>query len=135
MAFGILRGPAGAGKSQELEPGILRADVTALWAAVTGAQRGADGRYPVRADDDQGLEIARYLKATLISFAAKRGLSGVATTSDSSPEAVERLREQGATGPVRTVDPGESVVRRRLAGPDGQLSGACESAVQRWYGE
>ena len=135
MALEILRGPAGSGKSQlilEEEPEIL-ADVTALWAAIGGYQRDANGLYPERRGDDAALEAARYLKAALVGFAARRGLSGIVTTSDSSPEAVERLREQGATAGVRTIDPGEAVVRRRLAGPDGQLSGACEQAVQRWY--
>lgn len=134
MAFGILRGPAGAGKSQAIEPGILRADVTALWAALTGAVRGPDGRYPVREDGDPALRLALYLKAAAVAYAAREGLNGWATTSSSSPEAVERLREQGARGPVQTVDPGEDVVQRRLAEPNGELSPACEQAVRRWYG-
>ena len=131
MALGILRGPAGAGKSQELEPGILRADLTALWAALFGYERGSDGRYPVRSADEAAL--ASYLKAALVRYAAREGLTGWVTTSDSSAEAVERLREQGATGPVRTVDPGEEVVRERLAGPDGQVSDDCNRAIDRWY--
>ena len=135
MALSVLRGPAGSGKSQiirDLQPEIL-ADVTALWAAIKGVERDSNGLYPERRGDDPALEAARYLKAALVGFAARQGLSGIVTTSSSSPEAVERLREQGATAGVRTVDPGEAVVRRRLAGPDGQLSGACEQAVQRWY--
>ena len=135
MALTILRGPVGSGKSQlirEEKPEIL-ADVTALWAAISGAERDADGLFPERRGDDPALEAARYMKAALVGFAARRGLRGIVTTSDSSPEAVERLREQGATAGVRTVDPGEAVVRRRLAAPDGQLSPACEQAVGRWY--
>lgn len=131
MALGILRGPAGAGKSQELEPGELRADLTALWAALFGRERGPDGRYPERSESEA--QVAAYVQAAVVAFAARQGLTGWATTSDSSPEAVERLRERGATGPVRTVDPGEAVVRRRLAGDEGQLSPQCEAAVRRWY--
>ena len=132
MALSILRGPAGAGKSQELRPGTLRADLTALWAALYGYERGADGRYPERTATEAAL--AAYLKAAVVRYASRDGLAGVVTTSSSSPEAVERLREAGATAGVRTVDPGEDVVRRRLAGPDGTLSAACEIAVSRWYG-
>ena len=134
MALGILRGPAGAGKSQELRPGEIRADITAIWAALMGYERDADGRYPVRADDDPALGMAHYLKATAIAYAAREGIAGWTTTSDSSPEALERLREQGATGEIRTIDPGEPEVRRRLAGPGGIVSGDCEQAIQRWFG-
>ena len=131
MPLGILRGPAGGGKSQELSPGELRADLTAIWVALYGYERGPDGRYPERSDDEAA--VASYIKAAVVAFAARRGLTGWATTSSASPEAVERLREQGATGPVRTVDPGEETVRRRLAGPDGTVSPACEQAIARWY--
>ena len=138
MPIGILRGPAGAGKSQwfdeNAEPGDLWLDITAIWAAVRGLERGPDGRYPVRLDDDQGLRMAAYLKATGIAFAEREGLDGWATTSSSAPEAVERIREQGATGRVQTIDPGEAVVRRRLADPDtGELDPQCDSAQLRWY--
>ncbi len=133
MALGILRGPAGGGKSQTLRPGALRADVTALWAALLGLERGPNGKYPERPDADPVLGLATYLKAAAVAYAAREGLTGWVTTSDSRPEAVERLRARGATGEVQTVDPGEDVVRRRLANADGQLSPACEQAVKRWY--
>ena len=72
----------------------------------------------------------------------RNGLNGWATTSNSSPVAVERLRERivsgggaGAVGRVVTVDPGESVARSRLADPDtGEVSDECNRAVRRWYG-
>ena len=134
MALKILRGPAGAGKSQEIPPGTVRADLTAIWAAVTGAERDADGRYPIREDGDPALALAAYLKLTIVRYAKREGLNGVVTTSSSSPEAVERLREAGATAGVETVDPGEAVVRRRLADRrTGRLHAACERAVSRWY--
>lgn len=133
MALRILRGPAGAGKSQEIEPGTLRADLTALWVALFGYERGPDGKYPERTAEEAA--VASYLKAAVVRHAAREGLPGVVTTSDSSPEAVERLREQGATAGVQTVDPGIDEVRRRLADPTtGRLSAACEEAIRRWYG-
>ena len=96
MALSILRGPAGAGKSQELRPGTLRADLTALWAALYGYERGADGRYPERTATEAAL--AAYLKAAVVRYASRDGLAGVVTTSSSSPEgcrAAERGRRNG----------------------------------------
>ena len=34
---------------------------------------------------------------------------------------------------VRTIDPGEDVVRARLADDDGNLSAECARAIGRWY--
>ena len=106
MPIGILRGPAGAGKSQwfeaNSEPGDLWLDITAIWAAVRGLERGPDGRYPVRLDDDQGLRMAAYLKATGIAFAEREGLDGWATTSSSAPEG--RGADSGAGGNGRGAD-------------------------------
>ena len=57
----LIEGPAGGGKSQ-LAADLLAAgeitvlaDLTALWAALSGAVRGADGRYPIRLADDPAL--------------------------------------------------------------------------------
>ena len=138
MALSILRGPAGGGKSQviaaRLRPGEVVIDFTAIWAAVTGAVRGPDGKFPIREDNDPRLALAEYLRMTAIRQASERELTGYVTTSDSRAEAVERLQAAGATGPVETVDPGESVVRARLADAvTGQLSAQCELAVGRWY--
>ena len=135
MALGILRGPAGAGKSQEIEPGTLRVDLTAIWVALTGAERDADGRYPVRGDGDPALDLARYLKAAAVRQAARMGLQGVVTTSSSAPEAVERLREQGATGPVRSIHGAAEVSVDRLSDADGNLSDECRQALERWFTE
>ena len=133
----IVRGPAAGGKSQfvrrALETGEVLADVTGLDVALRGVVRDAAGRFPVRLDDDV-LAVTHYVKAALVRAAYEADVSGYATTSDSSPAAVERLRDRGALGGVRTIDPGESVVRARLAGPDGVVSAACELAIGRWYG-
>ena len=60
MALSILRGPAGSGKSQEMrERGdTLIVDLTALWAALRGFERGEDGTYPIREDGDPALPLA-----------------------------------------------------------------------------
>ena len=98
MPIGIIRGPAGAGKSQwfeaNREPGDLIIDVSGHMgrASRPGTRRTITGRYPVRLATDPGLRMALYLKSTAIRFAAENGISGWATTSNSSPVAVERLR-------------------------------------------
>lgn len=135
MALSILRGPAGAGKSQETKGTPLVIDLTALWAALRQFERDEDGKFPVRTSDDPVLGLAVYLKATAVRYASREGMDGVVTTSSSAPEAVERLREQGATGPVKTINPGIESARRRLAGPDGKVSPECEKALARWFSE
>lgn len=136
MPLTIVRGPAGGGKSQVVakrqQPGQVVVDLTRLHVALSGAERGPDGRYPVRTDGDPVLDLAIYVKAAATREAARRGMDGYVTTSNSEPEAVERLREQGVTGPVETVDPGEEVARRRLS-VRGRLSAECSRALRRWY--
>ena len=72
----LIQGPAGGAKSQVaaemLEAGEVQvlADTTALWAALSGVQRGPDGKYPVRQDDDPALAVALYVQAV----AVRRGL-------------------------------------------------------------
>lgn len=138
MALTILRGPAGSGKSQHIAeadpaPQVI-ADYTRLWAAITGAERGPDGRYPERRDDDPTLALVASVQAHVVRVAQREGLRGYVTTSDSRPEAVERLRELGATAGVETLDPGEEVVRNRLRDRrTGRLSRSCDKAVRRWY--
>ena len=139
MAVGIIRGPAGAGKSQwyeeNAEPGDLFLDVTAIWAALRSLERDSTGRYPVRLGNDPALQVALYLRAVAVRYAAENGIDAWATTSNSSAEAVERLRERGATGRVITIDPGREVAAARLADPDtGEVSGECDRALRRWYG-
>ena len=140
----LLEGPAGSGKSQVardlLEAGEVQAlaDVTALWAALSGAQRDLEkGRYPERADDDPALGLARYVQAAAVRQGLREGLDVAATTS--RRDQVDRWREvahgEGASLIVRTVDPGRDVVAARLADPvTGVLSDACGSALGRWYG-
>lgn len=138
----LIQGPAAGGKSA-LAAALLAsgeaqilADITALWAALSGATRGADGRYPVRLDDDPALALAQYLQQVAVRQALENGNDVVVTTSRAGQ--VERWREvadDAATAlEVRTVDPGLEVVSKRLADAAGRLSGACAQAIGRWYG-
>ena len=137
----VIRGPAGANKNawvRDNHPGDLIADATLLWAAITQTPRGPDGKYPDRTLDGP-TRAALYLKSTLILFAAREGLDLWATTSNSAPEAVERVRERvldagGEFGRVVTRDPGPEAVLERLRREDGSVSEECEKAIRRWYG-
>ena len=137
MALVIVRGPAGAGKSgyveRERQPGELLADFTAIYAALSGVTRGPDGKYPVRQDGDPLVPLVAAVKAYIVREAAARELRGYVTTSDSSAGELARLRELGAQPEPITLDPGEQVVRARLADDDGQLHPQCEAALSRWY--
>ena len=89
MPIATVRGPAGGGKSQwireRLGPSDVLLDFTALWAAVTAAERDATGKYPVREDGDPRLALVEWLRIAAIREAARRGFDGYATTSDKSP--------------------------------------------------
>lgn len=139
----LVEGPAGGGKSQHaremLEAGEAQvlADVTSLWAAIGGHERGPDGRYPVRSDDDPALALARYVQAAVVREGLREGQDVVVTTSRRDQQ--DRWSEVAAAAAtslsVRTIDPGRSVVEARLADPQtGILSADCESAIARWYG-
>lgn len=141
MTLTLLQGPAGSGKSQLLAA-LLAAtdnqiglDITALWAAMSGATRGPDGRYSERSDDDPALAGAFYTQHVTTRWALSEGVDVAVTTSRPGQE--ERWRrlaeEAGVPFQVRTVDPGREVVEARLAGPDGELSEACRRAIDRWY--
>ena len=137
----LLSGPAGAGKSQiarKLLAGAtaptVAADFQALVVALTLAERGADGLYPIR--PNWILPMAEYLRRATISTARQRGLGIVATNSDGDPERRRvLLNELGEGAREQVVDPGRDVVRARLADPfDGALSRECDAAIGRWYG-
>ena len=114
----------------------LLADVTALWAALTGAVRGPDGKYPIRLPDDPGLRAALYLQATAAHHGLREGLDVGVTTSQRGQEARWGQVAAAESAPlhIRTVDPGEAVVRARLAdAATGVLSPSCDLALSRWY--
>ncbi len=128
-------GPAGAGKSQHVDrerrPGDVVIDYTLLWAALTMARRGPDGRYPERGDDDPSLPLVSAVKAFALSEAVRRELGGFVTSSARSD--IARLETR--TGrPATIIDPGRAVVAARLTDPEtGILSAACSTALGRWY--
>ena len=159
----LVEGPAGGGKSavvrdmQEAGEVQVAADVTALWAALSGAQRDPEtGRYPVRSDDDPALHAARVAQTAVAGFAVREGYDVAVTTSRRGQEARWRGMAEEARVPfrVRTVDPGMENVIARLQiigepGVDdtevliedvngrvrarGKLSGPCRKAANRWY--
>ena len=138
----LLQGPAGSGKSQVaadmLEAGEvdILADTTMLWAAFSGARRGADGRYPERAESDPSLAAALYAQTVVARFGLEQGHRVAVTTSRRGTEArwAEVARAAGVQFNTRTVDPGRDIVVARLSDPEtGVLSGPCAQAIDRWY--
>ena len=137
-----LAGPAGAGKSGRSRRMLaggeadLLVDFTALWAALGGHERDADGRYPVREDSDPLLPLAHPVRAFVVAEALRRGFRTLRTSSSSTDADADRAtaKRHGAAYREITVDPGESVIRARLADPEtGELSPQCSTAVRRWY--
>lgn len=141
----LFEGPPGSGKSQRVREAIqdneidVASDFTSLWAAVRQVQRGPDGKYPIRKDDDPALTegYLSALQTAAVTLALRRGMR-VAVTSGTSGTAekwAERAGVQGASFAVRTYDPGETVVKARLADESGELPEECQQAVRRWYGK
>ena len=141
MAGILLSGPAGAAKSA-LARRLLRedsalaaiADFQSVYAALSGDLRGPDGRYPLR--DDRLLPLAEYTRRAIITGAVARDINVIATNSDGDPDRrVFLLNQLGEGATERVVDPGRAVVAARLSDPEtGELSGACDAAIGRWYG-
>ena len=138
MPIQPLAGPAGSGKSQIIEnerrPGDVVIDFTLLHAALTGAVRGPDGRYPVREDDDPALGLVSAVQAFALSEAVKRELDGYVTTA--SREHVERLeRVTGQRARVVDVKPGPLLARLTEVDDGGEdyIDGQCVAAARRWW--
>ena len=144
----LLRGPAGSGKSQKARAMLadgedqVLADFTALYAAVTAAERDpSTGKYPERVTGDPLLPLASYIKATIARAGLRRDFRVLVTTSDSSEDEIEKWSDlasgEGARFSTVTVDPGEDVVRARLMTDPNTgeaLSAECQKALRRWYG-
>ena len=139
----LVEGPAGSGKSQEVARMLragevdIQADLTAQWVALRAVERGPHGRYPVRPASDPTITtgLAAYLRAVAVREGLRSGLN-VAVTSGTPNTAVKWSRvaeEAGAPFRVTTIDPGEAVVRERLANDDGSMDDECEMAISRWY--
>lgn len=144
MALTLLQGPAGSGKSQLVQSMIadgaadVQADVTALWAALTGAERDEHGKFPIRRADDPALPLARITKAVVVRQGIRQGLR-VVVTAGVPGQAPRWQNVADAEGEdefsVLTEDPGRETVERRLEDPEtGELSPECRRAVSRWYG-
>ena len=135
MSIVPIVGPAGAGKSQyiaaTIRPGWIILDFTSLYVAVAGVQRGADGKYPERVTGNPLLPFVAGLKTMALRMAVERELSGFVTSSAlADVEILEAITGETA----KVIDPGEDVVRARLADPlTGELSPECSAAVNRWY--
>ncbi len=141
MASILLSGPAGAAKSAlarrllaESPELAAIADFQAVYAAITGDLRGPDGRYPLR--DERLLPLTEYIRRAIITGAANRDISVIATNSDGDPARRQFLLQQlGLGARERIVDPGRAIVAARLSDPEtGDLSSECDSAISRWYG-
>ena len=137
----LLSGPAGAAKSALARrlladrPDLrVAVDFQAIVAALLLLERDRDGRYPDR--PDWILPLAEYVRRAAITGAVQRDLGLIATNSDGDQDRRQFLLAklgEGATEQI--VDPGEEIVRARLADPmDGALSPECDGAIRRWYG-
>ena len=138
----LIEGPAGSNKSGETARMLaageadIAADYTQIWAGLRGIEREPDGRYPTRQDSDPAVRsgLVTYLRAVAVRQGLRLGLR-VIVTSGTPKTAVKWstvAREEGALLSLKTIDPGEATVRRRLA-VDGVLDPQCEQAIGRWY--
>ena len=137
----LISGPAGANKSaiarerrQAAVGPVVIADFQSIYAALAGDRRGPDGAYPLR--DERLLPTVEYVRRAVISAARAREIEVIATNSDGDPERrAFLLAELGEGSEEMVVDPGEEIVRARLADSrSGRLSQACGAAIGRWYG-
>ncbi len=136
---------------------IVLLDFQALYIALTGVKRDSNNRYPLR--DPALLPTVEYMRQAGITQARERGIDMVVTNSDgdhgrrayllgrmtdTAPESIlrnagEEVIESGFASLVAgvreiIVDPGEAVVRARLANKSGQLEPECVKAIGRFYG-
>ena len=141
MAGILVSGPAGGAKSAlarqllQEHPGLaVAADFQAIVAALLLLERGPDGRYPKRPREI--LPLAEYVRRAILTATREREIFVIATNSDGDPIRRRLLLDllgDGAT--ERVVDPGEEIIRARLADPvTGELEEECEQASARWYG-
>lgn len=130
----LIQGPAGGGKSRIAReivrrPNTVMADITQLWAAVGAYERP----YPIRQDDDPALAVALYIQVTIARFALREGHDVVVTSARHQVDRWQAIADEyDSPLHVQTVDPGEDIVRSRLA-VNGVLSPECERAIGRWY--
>ena len=139
----LLSGPAGAGKSRRARllllslglTGIL-VDFQSIYASLLGIERGPNGRYPPRLlQDSYALPLVERMRLAIIAFIIQQELTPIVTNSDGNKQRRQFLLSRMGGGATEVVvDPGISVVRQRLAEPDGTITDQCEEAINRWYG-
>ena len=135
----LLSGPAGGAKSQvaiELIKNATGPTITAdfqnLVVAMLALQRGPDGRYPIR--PEWILPLTEYVRTAMLVGAVNRDIDVVYTNSDGDPARRDKLLARLGSGATEQIlDPGEEVVRSRLANSNGKLSRECGKAIGRWY--
>ena len=108
-------------------------DFQSIYVALSGDVRGPDGKFPLR--NEALLPLVEYLRRAALTASRERQIPVVATNSDGDPDRrAFLLRELGEGAQERVIDPGEAVVKARLAdSATGELSSQCERAVNRWY--
>ncbi len=132
-------GPAGGGKSQYIEanrrPGDVLIDFTAIYVALSGVTRGADGKYPEREEGDPLVPLTAALRNIALAHAVEQELDGFVTSA--SRRDVPRLER--VTGQTATIiDPGEQTIIARLSevpsgGGRAAIGESCATAAGRWY--
>ena len=88
------------------------------------------GAIPSEGLADPLVPLVASLRNVALSMAIEREYLGWITTAsrDEVPR-LERITKRRAV----IIDPGEEVVRRRLADASGDLADECEDALGRWY--
>ena len=141
MASILLSGPAGGAKSQvaiELIKNATGPTITAdfqnLVVSMLALRRGPDGRYPVR--PQWILPLTEYVRTAMVVGAINREIDVIFTNSDGNPERRDfLLTKLGPGATERIIDPGEDIVKARLADSiTGELEPECSQAIGRWYG-
>ena len=131
-------GPAGGGKSQYIEahrrPGDVLIDFTAIYVALSGVTRGADGKYPEREPGDPLVPMVAALRNIALAQAVDRELNGYVTSASRAEVGrLEKLTRQPAT----VLDPGEQTIIARLSevpsgGGRAAIGESCATAAGRW---
>ena len=122
-------GPAGGGKSQWIAERMKPNDVLIDFSFLYRSLKGTDEKL-VRKIGDPIVPFVQAVKQHALREAVSRQLDGYVTSATPGDRP---LLEQATGQQAVIVDPGEDVVRERLAGPDGELSVECENAVTRFY--
>ena len=122
-------GPAGGGKSQWIAERQKPDDVVIDFSGLYRALKGTDEKL-VRRVGDPIVPFVQAVKQAALREAVSRQLNGFVTSATPT----DRTPLELATGERAVIiDPGESVVRDRLAVDGDELSLECESAITRWY--